>query len=312
MNKVLYTSSKIERCSELRTNSLFLNNIFKSKNSKFVPVWDTKNLFIKNNEDIDALIINRVDLELIISNISLENLIFLGKVNDIFYFSINLCEKLNHIPSYINKKEIFCEELRFYGSFLGELESSLLALAKGMTFWHLKNNYCSVCGSKNKTAEAGFVLKCSNKSCNTSHFPRTDPAIITLVSYKEEILLGRSSRFPEKMYSTLAGFVEPGETLEQAVQREVFEESGVRIKNIAYFGSQPWPFPASLMLGFFAEADNQDLRIDYNEIEDAHWFRLEHLKELKHPKIIDGFKLPRVDSIARRLVNHWMKKVEKK
>ncbi len=309
MNKVLYTSNKIDRCSELRTDSSFINNIIKSKNSRFVPVWDTKNFFLKNNEDIDALIINKIDMELIFPNMLLENLIFLGKVNDIFYFSINLCEKLDNIPSYINKKEIICEELRFYGSYLGELESSLLALAKGMTFWHLRNKYCSVCGEQNKTAEAGFVLKCSNKSCNTSHFPRTDPAIITLVYFKKEILLGRSPRFPDKMYSTLAGFVEPGETLEQAVKREVFEESGIRIKKVSYFGSQPWPFPASLMLGFFAEAYNQDLCIDYNEIENAHWFRIEHLRELKHPKLIDGFKLPRVDSIARRLVNHWINKV---
>ena len=123
---------------------------------------------------------------------------------------------------------------------------------------------------------------------------------------KDEILLARSSRFPEKMYSTLAGFVEPGETLEQTLDREVFEEVGVTVRNIRYFGSQPWPFPASLMLGFFAEAINQNLKIDYNEIEDAQWFKLSHLKNLTHPKIKNGFKLPRVDSIARRLVNHWI------
>ena len=99
------------------------------------------------------------------------------------------------------------------------------------------------------------------------------------------------------MYSTLAGFVEPGETLEQTLDREVFEEVGVTVRNIRYFGSQPWPFPASLMLGFFAEAINQNLKIDYNEIEDAQWFKLSHLKNLTHPKIENGFKLPRVDSI---------------
>jgi NAD+ diphosphatase len=108
------------------------------------------------------------------------------------------------------------------------------------------------------------------------------------------------------MYSTLAGFVEPGESLEQALEREVFEEVGIKVKNIRYFNSQPWPFPASLMLGFFAEAVNDQMTIDYDEIEDANWFSINELKSLEHPSISGGFKLPRVDSIARRLVDTWM------
>ena len=154
--------------------------------------------------------------------------------------------------------------------------------------------------------EGGFVMKCSNDKCGKSHFPRTDPAIITLISFQDKVLLGRSPRFPDCMYSTLAGFVEPGESLEQALEREVFEEVGIKVKNIKYFNSQPWPFPASLMLGFFAEAINDQMTIDYDEIEDAHWFSINELKSLQHPSISGGFKLPRVDSIARRLVDTWI------
>ena len=149
-------------------------------------------------------------------------------------------------------------------------------------------------------------MKCSNYKCGKSHFPRTDPAIITLISFQDKVLLGRSPRFPDSMYSTLAGFVEPGESLEQALEREVFEEVGIKVKNIKYFNSQPWPFPASLMLGFFAEATNDQMKIDYDEIEDAHWFSINELKSLQHPSISGGFKLPRVDSIARRLVDTWI------
>ncbi len=306
MNKVLYTSNEIDRCSEIRTDTALLRDIIVSKKSRFVPVWNTKSFFVKLNKDIEALILTKIEIETLFSKIILEHLIFLGKADGFYYFSMNFFNEVKIIPSKINKKEIICEELRVFGSQLSELDSSLLALAKGMTFWHLKNEFCGVCGSRNKLQEAGFVLKCLEKSCNISHFPRTDPAIITLISFKNEILLARSSRFPEKMYSTLAGFVEPGESLEQAVKREVFEEVGVRVNSISYFDSQPWPFPASLMLGFFAEAENRLLNIDYNEIEDAHWFKFEHLKELKHPEILEGFKLPRKDSIARRLVNNWL------
>ena len=149
-------------------------------------------------------------------------------------------------------------------------------------------------------------MKCSNKKCGKSHFPRTDPAIITLISFQDKALLGRSPRFPVSMYSTLAGFVEPGESLEQALEREVFEEVGIKVKNIKYFNSQPWPFPASLMLGFFAEAINDQMTIDYDEIEEAQWISINELKSLQHPSIKGCFKLPRVDSIARRLVDTWI------
>ena len=177
-----------------------------------------------------------------------------------------------------------------------------------MFFWHNTHQFCGSCGFKNNSREGGFVKICSNDKCGKSHFPRTDPAIITLISFKDKILLGRSPRFPEGMYSTLAGFVEPGESLEQALEREVFEEVGVKVRNIKYFDSQPWPFPASLMLGFFAEATSEKMNIDYNEIEDAHWFSIEELKTLQHSSINGGFKLPRVDSIARRLVDNWINK----
>ena len=175
-----------------------------------------------------------------------------------------------------------------------------------MFFWHNTHKFCGTCGFQNFPTEGGFVMKCCNDKCGKSHFPRTDPAIITLISFQDKVLLGRSPRFPDSMYSTLAGFVEPGESLEQALEREVFEEVGIKVKNIKYFNSQPWPFPASLMLGFFAEAINDQMTIDYDEIEDAHWFSIDELKSLQHPYIIGGFKLPRVDSIARRLVDTWI------
>ena len=310
MEKIYYNSSLLNRSSELRKDENFLKKILKSENANFIPMRDDENYFISKKNEIKPLILKRKELEFFTKDINLNNVIFLGKINEKFYFSINIKSQIQKNNLEIDQGVIITAQLRNVIGSLTELDSSYLALAKGMTFWHEKNKFCGVCGSKINTIEAGFVLKCINKNCNQSHFPRTDPAIITLVSNKDKVLLARSSRFPQKMYSTLAGFVEPGESLELALKREVFEEVGVNVNKIEYFQSQPWPFPASLMLGFFAETEDINLNLDEDEIEDANWFDIGQLKELTHPDILDGFKLPRFDSIARRLINNWIKKYE--
>ena len=309
MEKIFYNNQLLKRSSELRKNENFLKSILDSEYVNFIPMKDDENYFISGKEEIKPLILKRRELELYIKDISLDKMIFLGKINEKFYFSINIKSKIEK-NNLIDQGDIITDQLRNVIGSLTELDSSYLALAKGMTFWHEKNKFCGVCGSKTKMEEAGFVLRCVNKNCNQSHFPRTDPAIITLVSNKDKVLLARSSRFPQKMYSTLAGFVEPGESLELALKREVYEEVGVNVHKIKYFQSQPWPFPASLMLGFFAETEDTDLNVDEDEIEDANWFNINQLKDLTHPEIKDGFKLPRFDSIARRLVNDWIRRHE--
>ena len=310
MDKIYYNNSLLNRSSELRKDKNFLKSLLKSENVNFIPMRDDENYFISEKDKIKPLILKRQELEFFTKDINLDNMIFLGKINKKFYFSINIKSKIQKNNLEIDQGNIITAQLRNVIGSLTELDSSYLALAKGMTFWHEKNKFCGVCGSKIKIVEAGFVLKCINKNCNQSHFPRTDPAIITLVSNKDKVLLARSSRFPQKMYSTLAGFVEPGESLELALKREVFEEVGVNVNKIQYFQSQPWPFPASLMLGFFAETEDINLNLDEDEIEDANWFDIGQLKDLTHPDITDGFKLPRFDSIARRLVNNWIKRHE--
>jgi NAD+ diphosphatase len=140
-------------------------------------------------------------------------------------------------------------------------------------------------------------------ACETQHFPRTDPAVIMLVHHGDRALLGHSQRFPSStMYSTLAGFVEPGESLEEAVTREVYEESGIRVGRVQYHSSQPWPFPASIMLGFYAQALTEEINIDPNELRDARWFTRQEMRH--HTQ--HGFNLPRPDSIARRLIEDWI------
>ena len=195
-------------------------------------------------------------------------------------------------------------DLRQILGFLDQSSFLLASRALILQTWISNNNFCSICGKNNSFNKKEGAFECS---CNSvPKYPAISPCIITLIHDEDQILLGRSKFFPLNMYSTLAGFVEPGESLEQALEREVFEEVGIKVKNIRYFNSQPWPFPASLMLGFFAEAVNDQMTIDYDEIEDANWFSINELKSLEHPSISGGFKLPRVDSIARRLVDTWM------
>jgi NAD+ diphosphatase len=192
--------------------------------------------------------------------------------------------------------------LRQFDGPLSAEDRALLFYSRSLTHWQREQRFCNRCGSPTWPEEAGHVMACTNPNCAAKHFPRTDPATIMLVHDGDHCLLGRQPSWPEGMYSTLAGFVEPGESLEEAVFREVKEESGVSVKNIHYFGSQPWPFPQSLMLGFLAEAATKEISRGV-ELEDVRWFHLSEARELLR-KLAGRF--PHLDTIARRLIRHWV------
>ena len=181
--------------------------------------------------------------------------------------------------------------------------ASMLASAKALMYWHARRRFCSNCGQLTDVSAAGWRRECKN--CGMQHFPRTDPVVIMLAVDGDDCLLGRQPRFPKGMYSALAGFVEPGETIEAAVRREILEESGIACGEVRYFASQPWPFPSSLMIGCFAEAKSRALAIDRTELEDARWFsRAETLAllERRHP---DGLAAPIPMAIAHHLLKQW-------
>ena len=179
----------------------------------------------------------------------------------------------------------------------------ILGQAKSIMHWHARHRFCSNCGSSSELAAAGWRREC--RVCKAMHFPRTDPVVIMLAISGEDCLMGRAGRFGKHMYSALAGFLEPGETMEDAVRREIREESGIRVGRVAYLASQPWPFPASLMIGCVAEALNRDIVIDHNELEDCRWFsRRDVQMKLKreHP---DGYTAPHPLAIAHHLLRAW-------
>ena len=182
-------------------------------------------------------------------------------------------------------------------------QASMLASAKALMFWHARRRFCSNCGQPTDVSAAGWRREC--KTCGMHHFPRTDPVVIMLAVDGENCLLGRQPRFPKGMYSALAGFVEPGETIEAAVRREILEEAGIACGAVRYFASQPWPFPSSLMIGCFASASSRALAVDRTELEDARWFsRAETLAllERRHPA---GLSAPIPMAIAHHLMKLW-------
>jgi NAD+ diphosphatase len=192
------------------------------------------------------------------------------------------------------------EELRPLAPLLAADEAGLLAYARAMAIWRTRHRHCGVCGARTIATRAGHILVCSNAACAQELFPRIDPAIIVLVSDGERALLGRQASWPPRRYSTIAGFVEPGESLEDAVEREVAEETGVVVTGLRYDSSQPWPFPSSLMIGFQASAAaGSSVRVS-GELEDARWFT--------RAQIDSGEALaPPSQSISWRLIDTWLK-----
>jgi NAD+ diphosphatase len=191
------------------------------------------------------------------------------------------------------------EELRPLTAVLAAEEAGLLAYARALTLWRTRTRHCGVCGAPTAPSHAGHCLTCTNPSCAHEFFPRLDPAIIVLVSDGERALLGRQASWPPRRYSTIAGFVEPGESLEDAVVREVAEETGVAVHQVRYHSSQPWPFPSSVMIGFQARAHAGSPVTVSGELEDARWFTREQVRS--------GEALaPPTQSISWRLIETWL------
>lgn len=191
-------------------------------------------------------------------------------------------------------------ELRPLAPLLPPDSASLLAYARALSLWKARHRHCGLCGASNLPARAGHVLRCSREGCGTETFPRLDPAIIVLITDTsgERVLLGRQASWAPGRYSTIAGFVEPGESLEDAVVREVEEETGVNVGDVEYVASQPWPFPSSLMLGFRAVARTHEITLRDGELEDARWFTRADIAA-GHPA------LPPAGAISARLIDAW-------
>jgi NAD+ diphosphatase len=313
-----YAAPGFERAGLRRRDMDWIRAALTDAAAQFVPVWRSQNLVLDLDGAEPRAIVLSVDHATTLigddrdTHLSHGLVVFLGVVDGRPHFALDLTQveaPLDMLASPalaasgIPAEGARFADLRQLAGRLARHEGALLAHARAMVYWHQRHRFCGVCGGPTLAEEAGHMRRCMNPDCKTMHFPRTDPAVIMLVSDGERALLGRNKNFPPGMYSTLAGFVEPGEALEDAVAREVQEETGILVRNVAYHSSQPWPFPANIMLGFHAEAATTEVAVDYGELEDAKWFERDWL--LSHTDD-NSFRLPRLDSIARRLVEDWL------
>ncbi len=183
---------------------------------------------------------------------------------------------------------------------------AIYGCTRSLLDWHARHRFCAQCGAPSTLVKGGWQRNCVNENCGASHFPRVDPVSIMLVEHDGTLLMGRQARFPERRYSALAGFVEPGESIEDAVAREVQEEAGIKVRDVRYIFSQPWPFPSQLMLGCHAMADSPHLTIDETELEDARWFTREQVEDALSGQEDAAFLPPPKQAIARQLLEWWL------
>ena len=295
----VYSSNPLDRISARREDTAWVEERLVHPDTLFVPVWRSRNLIRGMDEGAPeaVYIYGETAVELRMKG---GPWALLGMHGQQAVFAVDISADEDPMPLLPDSLGKFVD-LRSVGWGVPRPEAAVLAHARGLMHWRQRHRFCGVCGGVCEPKSAGHVMQCT--ACNTQHFPRTDPAVIMLVTRNDRALLGHSQRFPRaNMYSTLAGFVEPGETLEEAVRREVFEESGIRVGDVQYHSSQPWPFPGNIMLGFYGEGLTDDITIDPEEMIDVRWFSRE---EIGNPEA-HGFALPRVDSIARRLIEDWM------
>ncbi|ABV92397.1 NUDIX hydrolase [Dinoroseobacter shibae DFL 12 = DSM 16493] len=310
-DSITFGSSGLERAAHLRMDPEAMARLVADPAARAIAFWRAKPAV--SPEGLVKLPLDHPVLEA-----ATEAPIFLGldKAGPRFAYDLSgwqPVEEVGELDSFLDRSEqqhpdlpeghLF-KELRGVMTLLTRREAELAAAARQLLEWHRTHGFCSMCGVKSDQADAGWQRLCP--SCGRRHFPRTDPVVIMLITRGNKVLVGRSPGWPERMYSLLAGFVEPGETLEGAVRREVYEEAGVRVGPVRYIASQPWPYPASLMMGCAGEAVSDAITVDPVEIEDARWMGREEMIDVfagTHPEMRE----PRKGAIAHSLLSAWLR-----
>jgi NAD+ diphosphatase len=312
--QVTFGGSGLDRAAEVRGNIPVLAAAMQDPDTRTILLWKGKPLLVA---DGDTRTLARLPLDHPILKEAQVPPILLGREKGAMRFAHDISawvpeDDVSDVGAFVDKSEqrhpstpdtyIFAE-LRAVMSILSPRDAELAATGKAILGWHDTHGFCARCGAPTDVTQAGWQRVC--QSCGGSHFPRTDPVVIMLITRGNKVLLGRSPGWPEGMYSCLAGFVEPGETIEAAVRREVWEEAGVQVGEVRYLASQPWPFPSSLMFGCQGIATTEKITIDPVEIEDALWVTREEVMDA-FAGLREGLLPARKGAIAHFLLRNWV------
>ena len=303
IDRRLLVEVTLDRAAAYRRDQDWMAERLRHPLSRFVPVWRDRNL-VEMGSEPRAVALGGAGVSDLLAGIASE-IILLGVEGETAYFAADLS---HHEPPAL--AEILGEaefaDIRNHRGLLENGAGAMLLQARGLMYWHRHNRFCSGCGAPTQSTQSGYARVCTHPDCGREHFPRLDPAIIVLVTRNtpdgELCLLAHKGEWEANRYATIAGFVEPGETIEEAVRREVMEEVGVAVTDVRYQASQPWPFPASLMLAFRACAASERIKVDNVEVSDARWFS--RAEVLSAPA--NGLQIARGGSISRWLVDGWL------
>ena len=312
---VTFGGSGLDRAAELRGDAAALTQALADPASRTIALWRGKPLMADGPEGRGLA---RLPLDHPALSDAAADPFFLGREEGaaIFAHDLSSWSPPDHDPAALNSFLDRSEqhhpalpethrfaELRAVMTRISPRDAELAASARALLNWHATHGFCAVCGAPSRVSRAGWQRDCP--SCGAHHFPRTDPVVIMLITHGNSVLMGRSPGWPQGMYSLLAGFIEPGETIEAAVRREVWEEAGVSVGEVGYLASQPWPFPSSLMIACRGEATSREITIDPTEIEDALWVSRDEMLEAfagRHPMILPARK----GAIAHFILSNWL------
>ena len=287
----VFAGDGMDRLAARRGDAAWLAATLADPGTGFIPLQGVHTLVTRAGGQARALVLDQAEARSLL--MQARETVLLGEAGGRICFAL-LLDETTPLPRGERG------DLRQLGVLMDDTELALLGYARALAYWHLQHLYCGRCGAATESVQAGHERRCT--ACGTQQFPRLDPAIIVLVTHGERCLLGRQASWPPKRYATLAGFVEPGENLEAAVRREVMEETDVRVGEVVYQGSQPWPFPSSLMLGFRAVAETTAIHCRDGELEHAAWFsRDELVSEVNAGRLL----LSPSRSISYRLIRSW-------
>ena len=299
-----FAGSPLNRASEKRTDSNWIESKRREPSALVLPLWRLQPFMLGPENSEPPIELGLVRAGIVDALVEAGALcIFLGLDGERAVFAIDVPEAGD--PATVGPLAGlgYFRDARVAASMVSIEHAAIIAQAKAMIDWHQRHGFCPRCGAPTKIMDAGYRRLCGK--CNAEHFPRVDPVVIMLASYGEACLVGRGKQFPPGMFSALAGFVEPGETVEEAVRRELTEEASVKVGEVTYYATQPWPFPSSLMIGCFAKAETRDVKVDENELAEVRWIERSVARDLIEGKRVDGLLVPPPVAIAHHLIKTW-------